>query len=116
MDGDVETDADAPVAVAGDLEGGVGHGEESAAVHEAVDVRLVRSRHEPRAGASGLPVHDLDADEAAEADVAQDGVEAVAQVGGQLAQGLEPSQACHDSGSTHALKRRLSRFLNGWPV
>ena len=85
-------------------------------MHEAVDVRLVRSRHEPRAGASGLPVHDLDADEAAEADVAQDGVEALLQIAGQLIQECEPSQACHDSGSTQALKRRLSRFLNGWPV
>ena len=51
--------------------------------------------------------------EPAKADVAQNGVEALLQIAGQLIQGCEPSQACHDSGSTHALKRRLSRFLNG---
>jgi hypothetical protein len=85
-------------------------------MHEAVDVRLVRSRQEPRAGSPGLPVHDLDAKKPAEPDVAQDDVQTVAQVAGQVPQGLEPSHACHDSGSTQALKRRLSRLLNGLPV
>jgi hypothetical protein len=56
-------------------------------VDEAVDVRLVRSGDELRDCAPGLPVHDLDADEPAEADVAQDGVEALPELASQLGQG-----------------------------
>jgi hypothetical protein len=46
-------------------------------VDEAVDIGLVRSRDEPGGGAPGLPAHDLDADEPAEADVAENCVEPV---------------------------------------
>ncbi len=83
---------------------------------EAVHVCLLRGRHEPCAGPARLPAHDLDADQPAEADVAQDRVETAAQLVRQRGQGCAPSQACQNSGLTQALKRLARRLLKAEPV